>query len=130
VTGVGKPVVGEAETAGGGLTASAGAGAGRAGPSTKAAAAAGIDRATGSPRLRGPSRIAAGWSVGWMQDVGDIGQIRCPAACCTGPKGCKLPVQSMTRSSRRWYGRRLRGRVSATREGATLRRNKSSRRRL
>jgi hypothetical protein len=124
----GKPAGGEAATAVGEVVGVAEAGAGQAGPSTRAAA--GIGRATGSQqRVGGPPRSAGEGSGGWMRDVGDIGQTRCPAVCCTGPRGCRF-VPGMTRGSRRWYGRRRSGRVSATREGATLGRKSCSRRRL
>jgi hypothetical protein len=125
----GKPVGDQVVTAAGRVVVGAGEGAGQAGPSTRAAAGIGI--ATGSQRVSGPPRrIAAEGSDGWMRGVGDIGQSRCPAVCCTGPKGCRQ-VPGMTRGcSGRRYGACRRGRVSATREGAILRRNSWSRRRL
>jgi hypothetical protein len=128
VAGAGKPVGDRVVTAAGRVVASAGAGAGQAGPSTRAAGGIGI--ATVPQRVSGLGRIAAEGSDGWMRGVGDIGQSRCPAVCCTGPEGCRR-VPGMTRGcSRRRYGACRRGRVSATREGATLRRSSWSRRRL
>lgn len=125
-----SPAGDEAATAAG-VVASAGAGAGQAGPSTRAAAAAGIGRATGSQQpVSGRARSVGEGSDGWMRGVGDIGQTRCPAVCCTGPKGCCRAAQGMTRGSRRWYGASRRGRVSATQEGAIPGRKSWSRRRL
>lgn len=118
----------EAGRAAGGA-AGAEARAGRADPSKRGAAAAGVGDAgrAGLQCAGGRLRIVGGG--GRMRDgrVGDIGQSRCPDVCCTQPKG-RRQIAGTVRGSGRWYSRRRDGRVSGRRR--LLGRKRAARRRL